>query len=134
MPGVLKQRQPRRRFLVTTLALLGASIAGLRLGRRETLDWEQWLDRFAGEVPDAAAFGRRYLEMRPAEASVDALAREVFGEMLLSSSADFGRSIGGHVRSRRELDFKRGRLVVLGGWFFTATEARLMALLFLRRR
>jgi len=84
-----------------------------------------------GRFPDvraAAHVGQLYLQKEPGEGSAAWLANELFG---CDKSCDVERE--GVLRARlcagRQQDFCKGDLVVLKGWVFTRTEARLLALL-----
>jgi hypothetical protein len=122
----------RRGFLAGMIGLLASCIPVAR-SRDPGLDSLQaWLRRLAADVPGAASLGSRYLEQRPAEASAAWLARELFGTELGDRGRELDRLIAYEIGIGRESDYRNGNLVVLGGWFVTQTEARLMALVSLR--
>ncbi len=81
----------------------------------------------AALFPDIAAarqVGRAYLDAYPLDADREkllALFEEVF-------SSPQPVRLRGKVNARREHDFRRQNLAVVGGWVLSATEARLCAL------
>ena len=87
-------------------------------------------------MPDtraAAAVGRRYLEQYPQEASAQWLEQQLFGTKLPAGDAGPGSNgLLERLRRGRQQDFSAGAIVVLDGWFFARTEARLLALISLQ--
>ena len=121
----------RRRLLAGAFCSLATSLAplGVRGSAAETA--EDWLPSLAARIPGGLALGARYLRARPAEASPERLARELFGEACGRERAGLS-GIAQRLRAARSADYRDGNLVVLDGWFVTRTEARLLALLALR--
>ncbi len=81
----------------------------------------------AALFPDLAAarqVGRAYLEAYPSDADREKLLA-VFDEVFSSPRPDRFRD---KINARREHDFQRQDLAVVGGWVLSATEARLCAL------
>jgi hypothetical protein len=77
--------------------------------------------------------GRRYLEQYPQEASAPWLERQLFGSELPAGDAGPGSDgLLEQLRRGRQQDFTAGAIVVLDGWYFARTEARLLALISLR--
>ena len=77
-----------------------------------------WQALFADSAA-AAAVGRQYLRNHPQEASAPWLTDILFG-----SEPSMEK-----IRLGRERDFRDGDVVVIEGWFYARTEARLLALL-----
>jgi len=87
-------------------------------------------DELFPELRTAAAVGRQYLRLHPHEASRDWLARSLFGSDRPPSGSAIGREqLLDRIRLGRQRDFRDGDLVVLDGWYFARTEARLFALI-----
>ena len=81
----------------------------------------------------AAAVGRLYLRQCPQEASATWLEQRLFGGKLSAPGQHAGNDGPfDRLRQARQQDFRDGDVVVLDGWFFARTEARLLALISLR--
>lgn len=81
------------------------------------------------DLRTARVLGELYLESQPDERSSSWLTRELFGDssLLRVDRSDLDR-LKRYVSDARARDFERGDLVLLQGWLFARTEARLLAL------
>jgi hypothetical protein len=124
----------RRRFLEGALASLSA--LALPAAARTSLAPEASAAAWRTGLPDtraAAAVGRLYLKQYPQEASATWLEQRLFGGELSAQGEHAGHDGPfDRLRQARQQDFRHGDVVVLDGWFFARTEARLLALIFLR--
>ena len=124
----------RRRFLESALASL--SVLALPAAATWPIAAEGAAAAWPTQVPDsraAATVGRLYLEQHPQEASAAWLEQRLFGTELSTRSERAGRvELIERLRQGRQRDFRDGDMVVLDGWFFARTEARLLALISLR--
>jgi hypothetical protein len=114
----------RRRLLTGTALCLSVSVLPAGLTSAVAVDGvatPPWQALFAASKA-AAAIGREYLRRYPEEASASWLAERLFGE---EAAAE-------RIRMGRQQDFRDGDVVVIDGWFFARTEARLLALLSMR--
>jgi hypothetical protein len=89
----------------------------------------------AGLISDrqgAIAVGRSYLAQYPNEADLDRLIDALFAGMPQAQSRDGVetevQAIRGWVAAHIEEDFRRARIVTVGGWILARSEARLCAL------
>jgi hypothetical protein len=111
----------RRRFLTGAALCLSGSVLPEALASALGADGAAappWQVPFA-DSKAAAAIGRQYLRQYPEEASAAWLAESLFG----------GEPAAEKIRAGRQQDFRDGEVVVIDGWFFARTEARLLALL-----
>lgn len=121
----------RRRFLEGALASL--SVLALPAAATSPIAAEGAAAARMREMLAAATVGRLYLEQHPQEASVAWLEQRLFGTELSTRSERAGRvELIERLRQGRQQDFRDGDLVVLDGWFFARSEARLLALISLR--
>ena len=97
----------RRRFLAAAVACLSGSVLPKAVASAIDADGA------------AAAVGRQYLRQHPQEASVPWLTDILFGTEQSMEK----------IRVGRQRDFRDGDVVVIDGWYFARTEARLLALL-----
>lgn len=82
-----------------------------------------------GDLGRTRRVGEAYLRIHPEDGSVPALLYGVFGFSTVEECLRAGPAVlKGAVRARRSDDFRRGNLVLLDGWAFARTEARLTAL------
>lgn len=125
-------QQSRRHFLSAAICSLATCIPAVHTLGNEPDGLEAWLQHLARQLPDGAALGERYLEVRPDEASAAWLARALFGEDLMrAKNVDRSRFVD-RVAAGCASDYRNGKLVVLRGWTLTRTEGRVLALLSLR--
>ena len=124
----------RRRFLEGALASL--SVLALPAAATSPIAAEGAAAAWRTRIPEmraAATVGRLYLEQHPHEASAAWLEQRLFGTELSARSERAGReSLMERLRQGRQRDFRDGDLVVLDGWFFARSEARLLALVSLQ--
>jgi hypothetical protein len=129
-------RLSRRTFLLALAGAVPAAVAGALWSRRDAE--EPRADTFAGratsfvdDLDAARRLGRTYLDEHPDEAGAARLER-----LLLESSARWSRAQAPvdpevlRTLARRESrrDYAAGRVVPVGGWYVSRTEARLAAL------
>lgn len=90
---------------------------------------DEWL-RLLPHRQSAVAIGRRFLRLRPSDADSGRLRRLLGLERAATGELSAARFEAHRERLRalhRE-DFRRGRIVELGGWTLSLTELRLAAL------
>ena len=119
----------RRRFLHVAAAgavvtLTTSACAGERGSDLTALSDPALLPAFGGD--EVRAIGRRYREMVPAESSVEALRAAILDARSSVMRLALGR--GSTVESLVDGDFAEGRVITVGGWVLSATEARQCAL------
>ena len=84
---------------------------------------------FSADLEAARALGELYLRIEPNERSANSLVLALFGEpSLRGADASDLAWVKSRLRSGRARDFEQGDLVILDGWWFARTEARLLAL------
>ena len=110
----------RRRFLAVAIACLSGSVLPEAQGSVPAAEGAAapWQALFANSTA-AVAVGRQYLRQHPQEASVPWLTDILFGTEQSMEK----------IRVGRQRDFRDGDVVVIDGWYFARTEARLLALL-----
>ncbi len=115
-----------RRTLLRWLGWLGLlAFSGRRVRASEPDFAEDALGLFR-HAESAAALGAEFARLRPAEASIPALLRQLDLPRIPPRRAELAR-----LRERHRLDFREGRVVRLEGWMLSTTELRLCALVHL---
>lgn len=127
----------RRRFLtlmlwVGALGLCRPSGAWAAVRRRSVRDpaASRLVDVLASQE-SAAIVGREYLRRVPGEANVQVLLGSICsawpgrGAELLETDTEMLRAL---LHQQRREDFEHGRVVNVGGWVLSATEARVCAM------
>jgi len=114
-------RLTRRRFLLLTASTAGACAAAWRLlvDDRPTVVLAELFDDF----PAARAVGREYLKSHPEEEGKERLLA------LLSLREDLPPAfLRERMRAAVRGDYAESRVVLVGGWYLSLSEARLCAL------
>ena len=124
----------RRRFLAGCCGLAAAGLGGaLLLRRRHAPTMATRLLALLGAEAIAGTTATRYLELFPAEASADALAAALAADLGWRARFAGRERLGQLVTALMREDFRAGRTVVLEGWTFSRTGARMSALVALVR-
>jgi len=124
----------RRRFLAVAVGCLSsaafpAALASALGSGAATAAWETLFP----DAKAAAAVGRQYLRQHPEEASAPWLMAQLFAVDASVEADGVGpERVLAALRSGQQRDFLDGDIIVVDGWFFARTEARLLALLSLR--
>lgn len=113
----------RRRFLFLATAGVGVLACGQPHDPVEVADR---LVELAGSKEDWARIGRAYLQTDPPEADLARLTSEL-ADTLDGPSFGTREELERRVARAIQADFAGGRLVEVGGWQLSLTEARLCA-------
>jgi len=115
-----------RRTLLAGAALSVAVGSGVAAARGEESDPGSRLAALFGSPSSARAIGRRYLTIRPEEASAAILVEAIVRDHPCAGTTE--RQLRDLMRRAIRDDFACGDTVTLDGWVLSVTEARLCAL------
>jgi hypothetical protein len=130
MPGGPGSGLTRREVLFCALLPLTACVADPGAPDDGERSLATWLRRLPPGPVAAAGIGALYLRDRPDEQSADWLAERLFASGLSRPLDRAGlQDLLQRVVEKRARDFLEEDLVILDGWVFPRTEARLLALI-----